>query len=193
MSRRRSLLATARGRRTGVLVTAVAIGLLLWARLIVISRMPRQAIAEPPDGAAATATESARAARPIPRRVALDAQPLRDPFVVSDAHFPRPNRSDESVPEAAKSDPKQDDIQQQSASRREQQLRALAARFRLDAVMTGSALAVIGGTTYRPGDTVPVVGQEQIRFELVEVRTRSVVLACESHRFEIRIADPGSR
>lgn len=194
MPRTPRILATRQGRRLGALVTVTAIGLLLWARLIVISRMPRQAIAEPP-AAVGTApdVETSDAPRPSPRTVALDAQPLRDPFAVDDADFPRSTRSEESAPEASKSPTERDDLQQQSAVRREQELRALADRFRLDAVMTGSDIAVIGDTTYRRGDVLPAVGQEQIRFELVEVKARSAVLGFENLRFEIRIADPGLR
>jgi hypothetical protein len=179
-------------RRLGVLCAAVGVGLLLWARVIVIGNIPRQAVAgleaqflqqqAPPDRVASA---------PRRKRVALDATPRRDPFLISPIYFPKATPPPQLPTDEGKSAAETLDSGEQADARKLAQLRSLAERFQLEAVMTGSPMAVINGRTYRTGDVIPAVGNEQVRFTLSEVRSRSVVLTYEEHRFELTFAQPG--
>jgi hypothetical protein len=183
---------TADRRRFGALCGALLIGMLLWARVIIIARVPRQAIAEDPVVTASSenpppATDNPR--RPA-HRIELDAQPRTDPFLVNSAYFSRSSSLDT---EAGKSGPEPTEEFHRSGAREYAFIRGLAELFELDAVMTGSPMAVISGQTYRQGDSVPALGHPYIRFQLSEVKSRSVILTQGSHRFELTIAAPGGR
>ena len=69
-------------------------GLLLWARLLVVSNYPRTALAEPVDAPAATdeggrGAKNAALAEPQVR-IALDGRVTRDPFRIDASAFPLP-------------------------------------------------------------------------------------------------------
>ncbi len=183
-------------RRLGFLCIAVSIGLLLWARVIVIAKMPRQAVADDPGKSTDSAqreTSPADASEREKSTVALDRLPNRNPFVISPAYFPESTPVTDLRIEEEKSEPEQVEDQDHARARLLVELGELVKRFSLEAVMTGSPMAVISGETYRLGDWIPAIDHEQVRFQLVEVRPRSVILAYEDHRFQIRIADPGDR
>jgi hypothetical protein len=182
-------------RRFGALCGVLAVGLLLWARVIIITNMPRHAVAdrdaEPvavDDGS--DTTPPAIAAESV--TVTLDEVPERDPFVINPTVFPPPHSLTNLEADAGKSteEPVEDD--QQAAARLHMQLQAVVDRFSLEAVMSGS-IAVISGETFRPGDRVPASDNEQLEFLLVEVKNRSVILGYEDHRFELTIANPGDQ
>jgi hypothetical protein len=202
---------TADRRRFGVLCATFGVGLLLWARLIIVSNVSRTAIAD--DGsAAATGASTAgsktnrSAASPdkpsgaqrdgaattgstgIEVRLATDCE--RDPFVISPVYFPKPARAAEVKQEASKlpTEPAEDSTQLQA--RFIARLQELLGTVRLEAVM-GNSMAVIGGFGYRVGDRLPPMGSERIEFTLVEVRPRSVVLEFDGQRFELAMSDPG--
>lgn len=90
------------GRRTGLVAPLLGIGLLLWARLILVSDMPRMALAEPEDAAQSSHDHRARGAdgkvvdAPAP---ANRAEPAR-----SAASFPDPHDRHSFTPEAPKSE-----------------------------------------------------------------------------------------
>lgn len=194
-------------RRFGALCAALGVGMLLWARLIVVSRMPRMAVADDaaemvgkvgrpgtsqnggePTPTTSTPTASAR----VPVALGLNTKAARDPFVISPRYFPRPPQFAEAGQEAGKSSFKPAEDAIQIEARITAQLAAIAERLRLEAAVTGS-LVVIGGKTYRVGDWVEgsVKGGEPVRFRLVEVRHRSAVLECNERRFEIQMTSPG--
>ncbi len=60
-------------------------------------------------------------------------------------------------------------------------------RFRLEAVMLGNPMAVISGTRYKVGSEVPAIGNAEIRFKLIEVSHRSVLLQYEEFVFSLRM------
>jgi hypothetical protein len=87
--------------RTALVGSALAVGLLLWARLIVITDMPRTAIADDElPGAMIKSSDKDPAA---PRAALPDVAPNRDPFAVSDAHFPDDSRISDFAAEPEKS------------------------------------------------------------------------------------------
>ena len=183
-------------RRLSVLCTAVAIGLLLWARVIVIARMPRQAVADDPKAIVEPERGDAASEQELNREkttVALERVPRRNPFVISPTHFPESTPVTDLRIEEEKSEPEQVEDQEHARARMLVELGELVKLYSLEAVMTGSPMAVISGETYRLGDWIPAIDHEQVRFRLVEVQPRSVILAYEDHRFQIRIADPGDR
>lgn len=211
---------TSNRKRFGLLCAALCVGMLLWARLIVVSRMPRTAIA---DDGPASAGEVAKVDRrgdadpsriasdgrelrvsgadqsappSTPLRVALHRTPARDPFVISPQFLPRANPFDPSSQSAAnapKLPPNPVEESAQAQARITAQLLAAVDRLKLDAAVAGS-MAVINGKTYRLGDVVVggnPAGSEPVQFRLAEVKTRSAILECQNRRFEIHMPLPG--
>lgn len=190
---------TADRKRFGVLCAMLTVGLLLWARVIVVSNIPRTAAAE--DGEAEETEAVERNVRSIAAHidrvtrqaveVRLDEAPRRDPFVINPDYFPNSPFDGQRSHEEAKSDRKRDEDDDALHSRqRQQRVIQQAELLKLEAVMTGAELAVISGRTYRLGDEVPGQTDESIRFELVEVKQRSVVLKSEVHDFELALPTP---
>src|SRR5689334_841381 len=86
---------TADPKKVGMLCVMVVAGLLLWARLIIVSNMPRTAVAGPEKPESGKSSESATPSAPshnerAPVSIDLAASPDRDPFVISPAYFPKP-------------------------------------------------------------------------------------------------------
>ncbi len=199
MLRRLWIQVTSDRKRFGVLCAMLLLGMLLWGRIIVTSNLPRTAVAGE-DGSSGPLTPpigngtgtSDKALRP-PVKVTLAREPRRDPFLISARHFPRPT----FVEVLPQDDPKLDPQATENTNREQrlaEKLRALVDRFRLEAVMQvqGRPMAVINGKTYRLHSWVPAVGNDQIRFQLVEVGYRSVVLEYEDHRFKLKMNFPGN-
>jgi hypothetical protein len=177
-------------RRFGALCATAILGLLLWARLIIVSNLPKTAVADEADGGSGKAAETTSGKPPAAAlAVALDASPSRDPFIVSRA-FPRSTLIPPLVEDGHKSgDPTAEDAGQQEAQRLAQ-IRALVDSLSLDAVMSAGPMAVISGRAYRLGDEIPVVEGERLRFRLTEVRQRSVMLEYEGRPYELKMATP---
>ena len=177
-------------RRFGLLCAMLTMGMLLWARIIVTSNVPRTAVADPQRGAVLPVPgdgSNKRRGPPVPVRLARDT--LRDPLAISDADFPRPTVVVHGEQENGKSGPKPvEDVEQALAA----ELWALANRFRLEGVMQGHPMAVINGRMYQLNDWVPAVDSTRHVFRLVEVGNRWVDLECEGHRFRVKMDEPGS-
>jgi hypothetical protein len=197
MLRRLWIQMTADRKKFGALCVAFAIGLLLWARLIVVSQPPRTAmandpgkvVAKPPVGPGdpVVGPGANRAVRPIE----LVTTPSHDPFVISPRYFPKPTQITETSKEPSKLRPQPAEEPDQIEARQLAKLQANAERFRLEAAM-GGMMAVISGKTYRVGDLIPGTQDELVVFTLVEIRQRSVILEAEGYRFELQMALPGS-
>jgi hypothetical protein len=187
---------TADRRKFAALCVMVGLGLLLWARLIVISNMPRTAVAEEEAAVASAAPvlpAPAPSDKPGPGRVqvALADRPERDPFIICPTHFPKPTSDGNLAAEAAKLPSQQAEDPQVAEARLKARIQGLVDRLTLDAAMSTASLAVIDGRTYRQGSRLPAVGDEQVVFLLEEVRQRSVVLVYEGRRFELNMSVPG--
>lgn len=188
---------TADRRRFSVLCFAVGMGLLLWARLIVVNNMPRTAMAtenapasEKPAAKGAKKSQPAKAApaNKTPVRIALDESPARDPFVISRKHFPSPTLTAPTDDDQAKSSQKPVDEAERTAAQLEARLHAGMSRLRLEAAM-GGLMAVINGRSYRVGDSLQVEGD--IVFRLEQVGQRSVTISWGDRRFELEMSSPG--
>ncbi len=205
---------TADRKRFGVLCAAVCLGMLLWARLIVVSRMPRMAIADenqkaaekgqaPGNGQATSSGNSSQEATVAPIKVDLSTEASRDPFVISPAHFPNTPEFAGPLQDAGKSQTKPAEEPYQIEARTTALLQGIADRLHLEAAVSGS-MAVINGKTYRSGDLIAAAASgggtgsvgtaeaavEPVRFRLTEVKQRSAVLECQGRRFEIQMALP---
>ena len=190
-------------RRFGVLCTTFAIGLLLWARLIIVSNVSRTAMAGDNSSSAAPGASTAAdkpsskdnsAAAGAARRqveVQFSRHPARDPFVISHVHFPKaaPPVEVKQEPRKLPTEPAEDPSQIQA--RLMARLQQLLGSVKLEAAM-GGTMAVIDGRRYRVGDRLQALGTERIEFTLAEVRERSVVLEYQGHRFELSMSTPGT-
>lgn len=205
MLRRLWIQLTADPKKFGALCAAFALGLLLWARLIVVSQPPRTALANEPVTSPGVKSSSRTTAalgtdkEPLTHasdaratvRIELASTPERDPFVISRQYFPKPTQIADTSKEASKLLAQPAEEPEQIEARQLARIRANAERFRLEAAM-GGMMVVISGKTYRVGDLIPGTQDEHVVFELVEIRQRSVILECEGHRFELQMASPGS-
>ncbi len=193
--RRLWLQATADRKRFGILCAMCMLGLLLWARIIIIAKLPRtavadeQVVAQETAGADAAISSDNNAEGPV--LISLWQQPQRDPFLIREEYYPNPTKNPQMTGEAGKSGPKQAETPERAEARFVEQLRAEVQAMNLQAVMTGNPMAVIDGRMYRPGSQVPAPGNEQVRFLLVEVQERSVILEYEGRRFTLDVPFPG--
>lgn len=181
-------------RRFGVLCGVIGCALLLWARLLILSDMPRTAIADPDAAAVAATASDGPAGSDKPKRAVratLRANPSRDPFRTDDRFFPRPTPVSDLPADLGKSTSKRAEDPREVEARVRARLRDLVDRFTLDAVMSSGGMAVIDGRTYRAGDLVPTKESEQIVFTLAEIRQRSIVFLYEGRRFELSMTGPG--
>jgi hypothetical protein len=222
---------TADRKRFVLLCTALVVGMLLWGRMIVLTNVPRTAVANEEGQAigsrqrsehgvprSESSTRNSELRQPTAVHIHLDALPNRDPFVISNEHFPKPVVESPSPPDQGKSPA--DVVESEEA--REARLMAVlgeaVSRLRLEAVMMGSQgsepMVVINGRTYRRGDVITISAsptdagglggagrrgdrggagagnreRPDIRFRLVEVEQRSAVLDFDGRRFELNMA-----
>ena len=205
---------TADRRRFGVLCATFGVGLLLWARLIIVSNVSRTAVADQPNVGATAGASGGKGASSSKREadkrdsdgsaktaggaltaveVRLSRRYERDPFVISPAYFPKAEVVATVKQEAGKLPTEAAEDASQKHARLVARLQQLLGSVRLEAVM-GRTTAVIDGKRYRVGEVLPVMGTSAERFEfvLLEVRERSVVLGYRDERFELGMLDPGT-
>ena len=202
MLRRFWIQLTADRKKFGALCVAVGIGLLLWARLIVVSQPPRMAMATEHTATpgAKSAVRTATSSHPIKEpggmgrtavHIEMASTPSHDPFVISPRYFPKSTQIAESPKEPGKSLAQPAEEPQTMEARLLARLQANAERFKLEAAMGGN-MAVISGKTYRVGDSIPGSRDPMVVYTLIEIRQRSVILECEGHRLELQMTLPGN-
>ncbi|MBT4530491.1 MAG: hypothetical protein HOC27_04745 [Phycisphaerae bacterium] len=160
---------TADKRRFGLFCTLLFVGLLLWARIIVIARPARTAIAEPYiETAVATILSSDNKTT----KVFLESEPMKNPFSVDSEIFPLLTPStDNTMPDGQK-------IEKMSEN-------DIVRSFRLEAVM--GKLAMINGQVVKIGD---IVGSKTVQepLRLIDVHGRTVIISAGARRYELSIA-----
>ena len=147
--------------------------LLLWARIIVIARPPRTAIADEnisTSVASNIASDNHKAAFPI----WLDHEPNRNPFQVSNDVFPIVTQPTDNVSVQAVNNG--NDTEQQAIS-----------MLQLEAIM--GDLAMIDGHVFQVGDVVSVSSMTDT-LTLEKVHRRSVIISVGERRYELTIASP---
>lgn len=174
-------------RRFGVLCSLLGLGLLLWARLILATDLPKMAIAD--SAAPAPVKTSNKRQRPLVN-ITLDESTDRDPFVIDARTFPSLQDPNPDLPDPGKSGSEPAEDPEQVESRLLRQYRSIVDALRLDACMPTAGLVVIEGERYRVGDQLPVATPGQ-RLVVAEVRQRSVVLDAGDRRFELKMGIPG--
>lgn len=181
---------TADRRRFAMFCGAVAVGLLLWARIIIISDPPRTALATESDiaiGATLPVLSSGSTDKGPDEviEIALAQQPRRDPFSISEQHFPKPTTDIDLHQDVGKSPSQTAENAQNREARLVALLKELVGQLDLEAIMR--PMAVINGATYRQGDLISIDGHEGIVFEITEVSPRSVVLQFEERTFVLKM------
>lgn len=159
-------------KKLGVMLCALAIGLLLWGRLL-LQGVPRTATADDPATPSATvsddkpvkAGQSARKDQPLPVvHVDLTSVPGRDLFGMDPSRYSRTSGSERGEPEAKSTQYSSDENPRIAAVREE------AMELRLESVVTGTQpRAYINGRLLAPDD-------EYEGFTLLEVTDRHVLL-----------------
>jgi hypothetical protein len=162
---------TADKRRFSLLCVLLFVGLLLWARIIVIARPARTAIAEP---MFEVKTVAVLTSDNVFVPVTLETTPHKNPFAVSAKIFPTSQGStDNSISLHKTTGENSDDV--------------IASSFKLDAVM--GEIAMINGRVVQIGDIVgPLNSNNPLRLE--KVHGRSVIISSGEYRYEISIAPP---
>lgn len=194
----RSIARWFRSRRTAiaflmmfaVVAWAKPMGLLLWARIRILTSLPKTAIADDP-GLAANAPEDP----PVPPELdsGLSSIPgiRTDPFRIDPHIFPRATPAPVVAP-TPEPEPKPEVPSVDEARREASRAAGMSAdRFRLQAAGRGLSTAVIDGRTYRIGDSIE--GEGGMRFTLVEVLEGAAIVEWHGERFELRLRSAGGR
>jgi hypothetical protein len=156
-------------RRFGLFCGLLFVGLLLWARIIVIARPPRTAVAEPH---ADIKIEVVLASDNQTIPVSLETEPMKNPFSVSEFVFPIQLDETDNNPS----------ITQEPAYSSESDF---VASLKLEAVM--GEMAMINGKVLKIGDVVGF-GDTKNPLFLESVQGRTVILMAGNHRYELSIA-----
>jgi hypothetical protein len=162
---------TADRRRFGLFCTLLFVGLLLWARIIVIARPPRTAVAEPAIEATAM---SLTALDTVAIPVLLETHPKKNPFVISVQAFPNTLSTTDNIrPQYA-----------DSTIKAEQEI---VASLTLEAIM--GKMAMINGRVIQQGEVV-VIQNVPDPLRLTGLSGRSVIISAGDRRYELTIASP---
>ncbi len=169
-----------------VVAWAKPMGLLLWARLRILTSIPKTAIADDP----AKAPAEDQPELELESGLSPQGARLIDPFSIDPHTFPS---SDNQTPSRASIVPSQ---KSDSGSAEVPALEVFEAarrateRFRLQSAGRGLSMAVIDGRTHRIGDALE--SADGHRFVLVEVLEGAAVLEHGGRRFEIRMRGAGT-
>jgi len=171
-----------------VLVSAFAVvawakpmGLLLWARIRILTSIPKTAIADDP-------AQSPERKEPVPE-IETGLPPAGalfiDPFSI-DRHTSRsPDNQTPSQPSIVPTQKRDEGSAEVQALEVLEAARRAAERFRLQSAGRGLSMAVIDGRTYRIGDALE--GVDGTRFVLLEILDGGAVLGHGDARIEIRM------
>jgi len=155
-------------------------GLLLWARIRILTNLPRTAIAEDPP--------KAPEVEPKPELIETGlegwSESKLDPFRIDPQRFPNPTPealAPTITPVIEKPVSIQVDTPKQDVF---ETARRAAERFRLQTAGRGLSTAVIDGRPYRVGD---MLERDGVQFTLREVRDGGAVLETSEGRFELSL------
>ncbi|TVQ52511.1 MAG: hypothetical protein EA377_10120 [Phycisphaerales bacterium] len=189
---------TADRKKFGLLCAMVAVGMLLWARIVIISNVPRTATATNEDEQVeilntADSTLYTSASREKSQvNIQLDRRPERDPFVIDPVFFPKPDIGAASSSNDDKSAANPVEDSESREARLMARLKEATGRLTLEAVMSGPPpMAIISGKAYRIGQTITTGTSQEYEFVLKEVSHRTVTLDFEGRKFELRMTQLG--
>lgn len=181
---------TSNRKRMSLGIAVGVLGLLLWSRLIVVSNLPRTAVADGEEDMSAANTRDGSSDKSPGKE--LQENPSREPNSLPLGDWP------ESVPkssldefllrEEGKLRPQGTDKSEQEAIRnRNELIRNAVQHLRLESIRLEHSAAEINGHRYSKGDRIALKNFESLHITLVEVRSQSVILMCQDRRFELRI------
>ena len=158
-------------RRFGLFCMLLFVGLLLWARIIVIARPARTAVAEPMvEASAATLVATKHISIPV----VFETYPAKNPFLINDVSFPSQNTTT-------------DNTSMQSANAGVKAEQDVVDGLTLEAIM--GKMAMINGRVIQQGEVVFVQNiPDPLR--LTELSGRSVIISAGNRRYELTIAPP---
>ena len=168
---------------------AQPLGLLLWARMRILTSIPRTAMAVEAEQVAVVIPEYGNSFPDLPQTT-HETRPLRDPLSISPLHFPRSSNSTSDTGFGPKSPPSPAE-EDEAASRVRDRLASVAARLEVQGLMPGQGLALIDGRVRRVGEEFPG-NVAQATFQLVEVRKSAIVVRTEGLEFDIRLNGGGT-
>lgn len=169
---------------------AQPLGLLLWARMRILTSIPRTAMATEEIESVAIVPSDLEVFPDLPS-VAPEASSLRDPLDVSPDHFPRSTNSSSDRGIEPKSVPGTAEESEEAEESVRMRLVPVVSRLEVQGLMPGRGLAVIDGRVRRVGEEFDgnVVGAT---FHLVEVRKSVAVVRTEGLDFDIRLNGGGT-
>ena len=192
------LFAAGRDRRRGlviamllavpVLAWAQPLGLLFWARLRLLTDLPRTALAT--DGEKKVVVMPTEEFPELPD-VGFDMAANRDPLRISPHHFPRANGQSGAGGIGTKLATDEADKPEWRLTRRSY-LTSLVKKIRLQALITGKSIAIMDDRTYRVGELIESEAMEGEQITLQSVGRNSVVVEVDGLEFEIRLAGGGT-
>jgi len=172
-----------------ILAWAQPLGLLFWARLRLLTDLPRTAMAT---------EEEAKKVVVVPPEefpeladVGFDATANRDPLRISPHHFPKVNGKDEVSDFDTKLDPNGAEELNWRMTRRSYLL-SIVSKIRLQALITGKSIAIMDDCTYRVGELLESEAMEGEQITLQSVGRSSVIVEVDGIEFEIRLVGGGT-
>lgn len=160
--------------RTGAMSLALAVGLLLWGRLLLMPNVTKTAVARPRQDATAMNRARANTLASASSALALPATLKRDLFALDPQYYQHLEMPVEKVATEQKSVPQISEQEQKDA-----QVRLALKKLKLESTVRGNVpLAVINGESVTPGATIS-------GFEVIEVLPRSVRLRMLDREVEL--------
>lgn len=174
--------------RKSFTLSVLILGMLLWSRLIMVSNMPRTAVAgDEHDLKQASSDMSSDKQGTAATQVNHPGEPNPLPLGDRSKGVSKTSVDNRMIREEGKSGPHEADKPEQEALRSQSaMIRDAVLDLRLESIMLGRHIAVINGRVYREGSGIEVQGYESLRLRLVEVRKHSVIISCMDRRFELR-------
>ncbi len=167
---------------------AQPLGLLLWARLRLLTTIPRTAMAtEDPSRLAAVEVTLF----PDLPESGLDDLIERDPLRISPRHFPRSTPSSSEPEVAPKSDSQSVEEEDREKQLVQERLASIVSEIRVQGLIPGRGVALIDGRACKVGDEVPTK-VDGVTFRLLRVRMGSVVIDAGGHEFTLRLIAGGN-
>lgn len=180
---------TSSRKRLSLGIAVGMLGLLLWSRLIVVSNMPRTAVADDEGGQSVS-----KKVWPSDNSFGseLQVKPAGEPSSLPPADWskiiPKTSLDELLLREEGKLRPQGTDKSEQEAIRNHNELiRDAIQHVRLESIRLEQSAAEINGRSYKTGDRIAMKNFESLHIMLIEVRSHSVILKCQDRRFELRI------
>lgn len=180
-------------RKFGIMCVLLAVGLLLWGRLILLESVPRVGFADPDAGTTAGAQSAAgQAGSDVAQELPIVYMDLtralrRNLFLAPSSFLPQPAQDSSASALGPKSQAETSEDPIALRQQRIERVRQDGASLRLESLIHGvPPVAVIDGRVLQ-------VGQVIQGFRLEEVGDRSVVLMKDGVRVELVMDVPGSR